>query len=81
MPFEIIKANLTQWEAEESFPNNHIVFLAPRKGGNDTMGDIIYVGDVDGAWNFTDPIEPPDGYSFYMLRGINLRELAPIEVI
>ena len=78
--FDVLKANITPQEAEELYPNNHIVMLVSRQGGNEVTGDVIYIGDVDGAWSFTEQLEPPEGYTFYMLRGTNLRELAPIEV-
>jgi hypothetical protein len=76
--FNVIKANITPQEAEELYPNNNIVMLYPRENDSETTGDVVYVGDVDGAWDFADVSEPPEGYNFYMLRGLNLRELAPI---
>ena len=78
--FNIIRKELTPQEAETEYRNSHIVLLYPKDSDDDTHGDVIYVGDLEGAWNFTDSAEPPEGYAFYMLRGINLRELAPIEV-
>jgi hypothetical protein len=78
--FDVIKANVTCEEAQELYPNNNIVLLGPTDGNDDTKGDVIYVGDAHGAYLFTEPIEPPTGYLFYMLRGLNLREFAPIEV-
>ena len=78
--FNIINKNVTPQEAERMYPNNHFVLLYPEDSDNDTRGDVIYVGDCDGAWEFTEDIEPPEGYTFFMLHGVNLNELSPIEV-
>jgi hypothetical protein len=79
--FKVIKANITPQEAEELYPDNHIVLLFPKQGDDGARGDVIYVGDVNGAYSFTEPVEPPEGHAFYMLRGVNLREMAPIEAV
>lgn len=78
--FNIIKANITPYEAEELYPNNTIVLLYPDKDGDDVKGDVIYVGDSDGAYSFTEPIEPPVGYTFFTLDGANLRIMTPINI-
>jgi hypothetical protein len=75
--FDVIKAGLTPYEAEVFYPNDSIVLLFPTDGGDHTKGDVIFVGDVDDAWNFTDQLEPPDGYTFFMLQGWNLHEMVP----
>jgi len=77
---KVIKSGVTPQEAEVLYPDNHIVLLYPRQGDSGMKGDVVYVGDADGAYSFTEPIEPPDGFTFYMLHGVNLRELAPIMV-
>jgi hypothetical protein len=76
--FNIIKANITLQEAEELYLNDGIVMLFPSDGNGDSMGDVIYVGDVDKAFDFIEPLDPPEGYSFFVLHGLNLRELTPI---
>ena len=79
--FKIVKEKITPQEAEELYPNNNIVLLFPEQGDDDTSGDVIFVGDAKGAYELTDNVEPPEGYAFYMLRGVNLRELAPIDAV
>jgi hypothetical protein len=78
--FDVIKAGLTPYEAEQLYPNDGIVLLFPTDGDGYTKGDVIFVGDPHEAYVFTEPIKPPDGYSFYMLQGWNLHEMVPIEV-
>jgi hypothetical protein len=78
--FDVIKASLTPYEARELYPNDGIVLLFPTDGNDHTKGDVIFVGDPHESYVFTEPIKPPDGYTFYMLQGLNLRELAPLEV-
>ena len=78
--FDVIKAGLTPFEAEEAYPDNCIVLLFPRNHDNTTVGDIIFVGDDDGAWAFTEPLEPGEGYTFLILQGSNLHIMTPIEV-
>jgi hypothetical protein len=77
--FDVIKHDITPQEAEEMYLNNHFVMLYPSKCRIGTKGDVIYVGDANGACEFTKIAPPPEGYTYYMLYGNNLRELAIIE--
>jgi hypothetical protein len=78
--FDVIKHNITPYEAKEMYLNDHIVMLYPKKCRDGTKGDVIYVGDSDGAWAFTKIAAPPEGYTYSMLQGINFEELAPLVV-
>jgi hypothetical protein len=78
--FDVIKPDITPYEAKEMYLNNHIVMLYPMKCRDGTKGDVIYVGDADGTCEFTEASELPEGYTFYMLQGANLEELAPLVV-
>jgi hypothetical protein len=75
--FDVIKAGLTPHEAEMLYPNDGIVLLFPLDGNVRTKGDVIFVGYPHEAFVFTDPLEPPDGYAFFMLQGWNLHEMVP----
>ena len=75
--FDIIKSGITPLEAEDLYPDNNIVLLYPSDGNIGRPGDVIYVGDVEGAFAFTDVKDPPDGFSYLMLRGNNLHEMVP----
>jgi len=72
--FDIVISNVTTQQAQELFPNDYIVLLAPEEGA----GDIIFVGNSDDRWRFIEKHEPPEGCFFHILRGVNLRELCPI---
>ena len=77
--FNIIKSGVTRQQAEELYPNDYIVLLIIKKSSNETKGDIIFIGSSSERWIFTEKHDPPEGYTFYMLRGNNLKEYTPIE--
>jgi len=76
--FEVIKAGVTRQQAAEMFLNDYIVWLAAKGPDSNKTGDIIFVGTSADRWKFTEEHHPPEGYSFHMLRGDNLREFTPI---
>jgi hypothetical protein len=82
MSWNIVQSNITTQEAENEFPNDHIVLLAPWKDDDEGVtGDVIFVGTALDAYACVRGMNPPDGFIFYHLRGVNLREMAPIEVV
>jgi hypothetical protein len=80
MGWDVVKSNITLHEAEETFANDHIVFLAQVNKDQYGLGDVIYTGNLDGAYDFTEITEPPEGYGFYITKGMNLREMHPVQV-
>ena len=76
--FDVIKSGITPQQARETYLNDYIVLLIVTDIRNDTTGDVIFVGSISDRRTFVKRHEPPDGYTFYMLRGDNLREYCPI---
>jgi len=76
--FDVIKPGLTPQQACEAFLNDYIVLLIIRDIKRDTVGDVIFVGSISDRRAFVEKHSPPDGYTFFMLRGDNLREYCPI---
>jgi len=78
MMFDVIKSNVTPQQAKEAYLNDYIVLLIVEDSKSDTTGDVIFVGSIANRRKFVKQNNPPDGYTFYMLRGDNLREYCPI---
>ena len=76
--FEIILSNVTPQQAREAFLNDYIVLLIVNNIKLNTTGDVIFVGTIAARREFVKKNDPPEGYTFYMLRGDNLREYCPI---
>ena len=76
--FNIIKNNVTRQQAVEIYLNDYIVWLAAKGSDNNKRGDIVFVGSSAERWKFIENHHPPEGFSFHMLRGDNLREFTPI---
>jgi len=70
--FNIIKSSVTPQQAQEMFPNDYIVLLISRNSMDDD-GDVIFVGGSRDRYEFTKKNHPPNGYSFYMLKGVCLQ--------
>ena len=76
--FDVIKSGVTPQQAKETYINDYIVLLIVEDSKSDTTGDVIFVGSIANRREFVKQNNPPDGYTFYMLRGNNLREYCPI---
>jgi len=76
--FDVIKPGVTPQQARATYMNDYIVLLIVENIKNDTTGDVIFVGSIAKRREFIKTHNPPDGYTFYMLRGDNLREYCPI---
>ena len=76
--FNVIKAGITRQQATDMYLNDYIVWLAVKGFDNDKTGDIVFGGSSADRWKFTESHHPPEGYTFYMLRGDNLREFTPL---
>jgi len=78
--FDVIKYGVTPQQASEEFLNDYIVLLIVKDAKSGTTGDVIFVGSISDRRAFVKRNNPPEGYSFYMLRGDNLREYCPIKI-
>jgi len=78
IPFSILKAGVTCYEAETLYPNNHIVLLRERGRLGDDINDVIFVGCVRGAYAFTRKTDLPEGYLYFITHGLNRREMCPL---
>jgi len=76
--FDVIKADVTPQQAKETYLNDYIVLLIASDAKSGTTGDVIFVGSISDRRAFVKKNNPPEGYSFYMIRGDNLREYCPI---
>jgi len=76
--FEAIKKGVTPQQASELFLNDYIVLLIEENIKKNSTGDIIFVGSISERRVFIKNKTPPNGYTFFMLRGNNLREYCPI---
>ena len=76
--FDVIKSGVTPQQATEEFLNDYIVLLIIEDIKDDTIGDVIFAGSIADRRAFVKHNDPPEGYTFYMLRGDNLREYCPI---
>ena len=81
--FEIITANVTPQQAKATYPDSWMVLHISETvcDEDDVMGDVVFVGDEGETWSFTKGKKAQEGYVFYHMRGNNLREMVPIEVV
>jgi hypothetical protein len=65
------------------YPNNWMVLHISETvcDEDDVTGDVVFVGKEEETGSFTSGKKAQDGYVFYHMRGNNLREMVPIEVI
>jgi len=76
--YDVIKSGITAQQAKEIYLNDYIVLLIIEDSKSDTIGDVIFVGSIADRRAFVKQNDPPEGYTFYMIRGDNLREYCPI---
>jgi len=75
---DVIKAGITPQQACEMFLNDYIILLIVDNYKSGATGDVVFVGSIDDRRTFAKKHNPPEGYSFFMLRGNNFREYCPI---
>ena len=80
MMFDVIKPNVTPQQAKETYINDYMVLLIVEDAKSGTTGDLIFVGTIAERREFVNKNDPPDGYTFYMIRGDNLREYCPMKI-
>jgi len=81
--FDVIKANVTPQQATALYPNNWMVMHISETicDEDDVTGDVVFVGKEEETGPFTKGKKAESGYVFYHMRGNNLREMVPIEVM
>ena len=81
--FEIIRANVTPQQAKAMYPDNWMVLHISETvcDEDDVTGDVVFVGNEGETWSFTKEKKAQESHLFYHMRGNNLREMVPIEVM
>ena len=73
--FQAIQTGISEADAKEMYPDKYMILLIEDRDMDDWVGDLIFVGTEQSRRTFDRENEIPEGYLFFMIKGITLERL------
>ena len=73
--FQVLKKRISESDAKELYPDKYMILLIEDREMDNWVGDLIFVGSERDRRRFDKENEIPEGYLFFMIKGITLERL------